>query len=189
MEITYITSNPNKAKQLSWHLGYPVEHQAMDLPEIQSLDVEEVVREKAKIAYGIINKPVLVEDYSLVFYALGNLPGPLVKWFLQEIGTSGLCKLLDSYTDKSALATSVAGLYDGKEFHLFKGEMRGTISKEPRGKEVFGTDAIFIPEGHQKTWSEMLKDEQKATSIRRKSLKQLEAHLHQFEPIKAGRLK
>lgn len=179
MEITYITSNPNKAEQLGWHLGYPIKHQAIDLPEIQSLDVEEVVKEKAQTAYGIINKPVLVEDYSLVFNALGKLPGPLVKWFLQEIGTNGLCKLLDNYTDRSAVATSAAGLYDGKRFHFFKGEISGTISKEPRGKEVFGTDAIFIPEGHQKTWSEMTKDEQIATSIRRKSLKQLEAHLQQ----------
>ncbi len=181
MEITYITSNPNKAKQLGWHLGYPVEHQAIDLPEIQSLDVKEVIKEKAKTAYGMINKPVLVEDYSLVFDALGNLPGPLVKWFLQEIGTKGLCKLLDSYTNRLAVAISAAGLYDGQKFHFFKGEMRGTISKEPRGKEVFGTDAIFIPKGHQKTWSEMTKDEQIATSTRRRSLKQLEAHLYQLE--------
>ncbi len=189
MEITYITSNPNKAKQLGWHLGYPVEHQAIDLPEIQSLDIKEIVREKAKTAYGLLTKPVLVEDYSLVFNALGKLPGPLVKWFLQEIGTKGLCKLLDNCVNRAAVAISAAGLYDGKIFHLFKGEMRGTISAGPRGKEVFGTDAIFIPEGHQKTWSEMAKDEQIATSVRRKSLKQLEAHLHQIELVKVGRRK
>lgn len=187
MDITFITSNPAKAKQLGWHLGYPIKHQAIDLPEIQSLDVEGVVKEKAKTAYGIINKPVLVEDYSLVFDVLGKLPGPFVKWFLQEIGSNGLCKLLDNYTNRSAVATSAAGLYDGKRFYLFKSEMRGTISKEPRGKEVFGTDAIFIPEGHQKTWSEMSKEEQLATSVRGAALKQLEKHLHQFEPVKIGR--
>lgn len=183
MKITYITSNPNKAKQLSWHLGFPVTHQSLDLPEIQSLNIDEVVEQKAKTAYEIVGKPVLVEDYSLVCNALGKLPGPLVKWFLLEIGTIGLCKMLDGYDDRSATATSAAGLYDGKSFHLFKGEATGTIADKPRGKEVFGSDAIFIPEGQTKTWSEMTKDEQIATSIRRKALKKLEKHLQQVERV------
>lgn len=184
MEITYITSNPNKAKQLSWHLGFPVIHQSLDLPEIQSLSIDEVVQQKAKTAYELIGKPVLIEDYSLVCNALGKLPGPLVKWFILEIGTSGICKLLDGYTDRSAVATSASCLYDGATFHIFKGKTAGTIASQPRGKEVFGTDTIFIPQGQEKTWSEMTKDEQLATSIRRKALKQLEKYLHQVEKIK-----
>jgi len=186
MEVTYITSNPNKAEQLSWHLGFPVSHQSLDLPEIQSLDIAEVVMQKAKTAFELINQTVLVEDYALVFNALGKLPGPLVKWFLLEIGTKGLCKMLDSYEDRSATALLACCLYDGSSFQIFKGEATGMIATAPRGKEVFGSDAIFIPDGQTKTWSEMTKDEQIATSVRRKALKQLEEHLRQLEKVGKG---
>lgn len=43
------------------------------------------------------NVTVLVEDTSLCFNALGGLPGAYVKWFLEEIGTSGLYKLLEGH--------------------------------------------------------------------------------------------
>jgi hypothetical protein len=47
-EITFITSHPKKAAQISWHLGYPVTHHKLDLLEIQSLDPHEVARIKAE---------------------------------------------------------------------------------------------------------------------------------------------
>ncbi len=42
-ELVYITSHPIKAERLSLHLKRPVKHLKIDLPEIQSLDVEAVV--------------------------------------------------------------------------------------------------------------------------------------------------
>src|SRR5688572_11256576 len=93
--LTFITGNPAKAEQLRRHLEYPVEHQKLDLHEIQSLDLREIVEHKAKDAFRQVGKPVLVEDTSLIFHALGRLPGPLIRWFLEELGNPGLCKLLD----------------------------------------------------------------------------------------------
>jgi len=99
-QLIFITSNASKAKQLSWHLGVEVLHQSIVLAEIQSLDLNEVVEYKAREAFKIIKKPVLVEDTSLIFNALGKLPGPLIKWFLQELDNVGLCKLLNGYEDR-----------------------------------------------------------------------------------------
>lgn len=82
MEITFITSHAKKAEELSWHLSYPVIHRKLDLPEIQSLDPDTIVHFKAQEAYRVLRRPVLVEDFSLRFGALGKLPGPLIKWFL-----------------------------------------------------------------------------------------------------------
>ena len=177
MELTFITGNAAKAEQLGRHLNHPVAHKKIDLPEIQSLDLREVVEHKAKEAYGHTNSPVLVEDTSLVFTALGRLPGPLIKWFLTELDNDGLCKILNNYEDRSCVAEVCFGLYDGHELKTFEGQARGTIAPTPRGEKGFGWDPVFVPEGHEKTWGEMDPEEQKETSMRRIALKKLEAHL------------
>ena len=175
---TFITGNPSKAEQLGWHLGVELNHIASDTPEIQSLSLEEIVVNKTKAAFEIVEGPVLVEDTSLVFHALGLLPGPLIKWFLKELDNKGLCHLLDNYDDRSATASVLFGYYDGKELKTFSGEAEGSIAYEPRGKRGFGWDSVFIPKGHKKTWGEMSKDEQSETSMRRIALKKLESYFH-----------
>lgn len=180
MILTFITGNPSKAEQLSRHLEYPVEHREVNLTEIQSLDLHEIVEHKAKEAYRQVQTPVLVDDTSLVFNALGKLPGPLIKWFLTELDNEGLCKILNSYENRLALASVCFGFYDGKELKTFDGQMEGTIADTPRGERGFGWDPIFIPQGHTKTWGEMNLEEQKETSMRRVALKELEAYLRKI---------
>src|SRR3989344_3848326 len=175
--ITFITSHPKKAEQLSWHPNYPVDHQNLDLQEIQSLDLGEVVSSKAREAFKLVKKPVLVEDMSFRFVAFGKLPGPFIKWFLQELKVGGLCKLLDGYDDRGAVAEVSFALYNGKNLNVFDGQMEGTIAQSPRGDAGFGTDSIFIPNGSKKTWGEMSEEEQIETSVRRIALKKLEDFL------------
>jgi non-canonical purine NTP pyrophosphatase (RdgB/HAM1 family) len=177
IEITFITGNAAKAEQLARHLQFPIAHKKLDLPEIQSLDLREIVEHKAQEAYKQLGSTVLVEDTSLTFNALGRLPGPLIKWFLTELDNEGLCKILNGYEDRSALAECIFGLYDGKTLQVFEGSAYGSIALFPRGEKGFGWDPSFIPEGHTKTWGEMDSEEQKATSMRRIALLKLEAYL------------
>lgn len=177
IELTFITGNASKAEQLGRHLDHPVAHKKLDLPEIQSLDLREIIEHKAKEAHKQIGGTVLVEDTSLTFKALGKLPGPLIKWFLGELDNAGLCKLLDGYQDRTALAECMFGLYDGKTLQVFDGSALGSIAPTPKGERGFGWDPIFIPERHTKTWGEMDAEEQKETSMRRIALKRLESHL------------
>lgn len=176
-QLTFITSNPHKAEELSWHLDIPVVHHKLDLPEIQSLDPVEVISAKAKEAYSRLRRPVLVEDYSLVFAALGKLPGPLIKWFLGELRPEGLCVLLNDYDTREATAQVYFALHDKTGIHIFNGSIKGTIAIKARGINKFGTDSIFMPEGWDKTWGEMSKEEQAASSIRRIALKKLQYFL------------
>jgi non-canonical purine NTP pyrophosphatase (RdgB/HAM1 family) len=177
MELTFITGNAAKAEQLGRHLDHPVAHKKLDLPEIQSLDLREIVEHKAKEAHKQIGGVVLVEDTALTFKALGRLPGPLIKWFLTELDNGGLCKILNGYDERGALAECIFGLYDGETLKMFEGSAPGSIAISPRGERGFGWDPSFIPEGHSKTWGEMDAEEQKETSMRRIALKKLEAHL------------
>lgn len=176
-KLTFITGNSAKAEQLGKHLNFPVHHEKIDLTEIQSLDLQEIVEHKVKEAFKQIKSPVLVEDVSLTFLALGKLPGPLIKWFLKELDNPGLCKLLDHYQNRSAMAEVVFGFYNGKVLKTFNGQADGAIAKMPRGEKGFGWDPIFIPKGSTKTWAEMSPEEQKETSMRRIALKKLEAYL------------
>lgn len=83
--ITFITGNQKKADYLARYLGFPIEHIKLDLDEIQSLELKEIVEHKVKKAYAKIKKPVIVEDASLEFTSLGRLPGPFIKFFIEEM--------------------------------------------------------------------------------------------------------
>jgi inosine/xanthosine triphosphate pyrophosphatase family protein len=68
--LTFITGNPKKAEYLAKYLGFPIDHEKIELDEIQSIDLREIVEHKVRQAYEISQKPVLVEDVSLEFEAL-----------------------------------------------------------------------------------------------------------------------
>jgi inosine triphosphate pyrophosphatase len=182
-DLIFITGNQHKADYLAKWLGMPVGHRKVDLDEIQSLDLREVVEYKAKQAYGIVGSPVLVEDVALTFHGMGRLPGPLIKWFLEELGTERLCALGKSLEDKSATASILYGLYDGKELLTFDGAMHGRIAPEVRStegldwKNSLSWNSIFIPDGSNKTYAEMTDEELKPFSHRAIAIEKLKAYL------------
>lgn len=176
--VTFITGNEGKLKQLKNHIKMEIVHKALDLPEIQSMDLSEVARDKAERAYAIINSPVLVEDVSLKYHALGNLPGPLIKWFLKELGNKGLCRLINHYNkDRSATAEVIYDLFDGKEHKLFSSKIEGRIAAYPRGEHGFGWDPVFIPEGSKLTWAEESDPLKGSSGLREAAIKQIKDYL------------
>lgn len=189
MDLIFITGNQAKADYLAKWLGHKVPHQKVDLDEIQSLDPYEVIEHKARQAYEIVGKPVLVEDVALSFNALGGkLPGTLIKWFLEELGNEGLIKLLAGFDDRTATASILYGLYDGKELRTFAGEQTGRIADTLpddttehgwRGSKSWNFG--FIPDGADKTYAEMTDEELKPFSHRAKAIEKLRAYLDQMK--------
>lgn len=59
----------------------------------------------------------------------------------------------------------------------FSGSVEGTIGTEMRGKQGFGYDPLFYPEGHDRTFAEMNEDEKNALSHRGKALKGLQEYI------------
>ena len=147
--ITFITGNQHKADYLSRMLGLPLKHRAVDLTEIQSTSLEEIVEHKVRQAYAVAKRPVLVEDVALGFTALDGLPGPFIKFFVEAPnGLENLCRMLDGFDDRSAVAACVFGYYDGHQVKLFRAELGGVIAKHPAGDGGFGWDKIFCPDGY-----------------------------------------
>lgn len=148
MTVTFITGNQHKVDNLSRSLALPFAHHKLDLDEIQSADPKKVIEHKVHQAFAILGKPVLVEDTSLSFTALGGLPGPLIKFFVDtDNGLEHLCRMLDGFDDRSAFASAIYGYYDGNEVRYFSGRVDGCIVEHPRGEGGFGWDPIFAPDG------------------------------------------
>ncbi len=169
-QLTFITGNPGKAEQLSKYLGFPVLHHKLDLAEIQALDLTEVVSHKVQEAYSILKVPVLVDDVGLVIHSMGKLPGPFIKFFIEELGNQGICNLIKSQKDRSATATVAIGYHDGENIKVFLGSVTGKISKLAEGSGGFGWDQIFIPNGYQLTRAEMNENDYDNTSPRKIAL-------------------
>ena len=69
-------------------LHFQIINNDVDLPEYQG-DPDEVARAKSELAAKEIKGPLITEDTCLCFNALGGMPGPYIKWFLQKIGPEG----------------------------------------------------------------------------------------------------
>jgi non-canonical purine NTP pyrophosphatase (RdgB/HAM1 family) len=128
-------------------LGLPLDHVKLNLDEIQSTELREIIEHKARRAYEIIKRPVLVDDVGLFLTALDGLPGPFVKFFV-EAGTEKICRLLDGFGDRSAIGRAGIGYYDENGLRYFEGEIHGTIAMSPRGEGGFGWDSTFEAEGY-----------------------------------------
>ena len=155
MNLHFVTSNHNKFRELSELLECNLYRFEIDLQEIQTTDLHELVKFKLHQAYEHVQAPVIVEDTSLYFVAWNELPGPLVKFFLKNLVLNGMVRALYEFENDSASAACCLGFTkDGKSMHFFEGKVKGVIVN-PRGSENFGWDAIFIPEGYQHTFGEM----------------------------------
>ncbi|KAM4055971.1 ham1 family protein [Hirsutella rhossiliensis] len=172
--VTFVTGNANKLREVKAILepAIRVQSTAFDLEEIQGT-IHEVTEYKCRKAADLVNGPVLVEDTALCFHALGDLPGPYIKWFLSAIGHDGLNNLLAAYTDKSADAVCTFGYSagPGQKPILLQGRCAGKIVP-PRGPSHFGWDPVFEFQGQ--TFAEMDGPQKNTISHRARALKQLQ---------------
>jgi len=166
----FATGNQNKLKEAREILGFEIEQLDIDIEEIQEVDVRKVIEHKAKAAFDRVGAPVLVEDTSLNIEALNGFPGALIKWLLKAIGNEGICKILSVFPNKKARAVACVGVYDGENMIIGEGIIDGVIGELPRGENKFGWDPIFIPDGYQETFAEMMPEEKNKISMRRLAL-------------------
>ncbi len=173
----FATSNKNKLREFEHILGTKLRQADLSLSEAQAIDVEEVIGEKARSAYRLVGKPVLVEDTGLYIAAWNSFPGALVKWLLSAVGRTGIIRMLAMEKNREAFAKTAVGFYDGMEVHIFIGKVRGSIPNAARGESGFGWDPIFVPRGHSKTFAELGPKAKNRISMRSKALRKLKAYL------------
>ncbi|CAK5271835.1 unnamed protein product, partial [Mycena citricolor] len=168
--LIFVTGNANKLKEVKAILsdgGNPIkiDSRSLDIPEIQG-STQEVAMAKCQKAAELVRScrcrypsqinpanpqlggPCVTEDTALCFAALNGLPGPYIKYFLAELGHTGLNALLAGFDTKAAwaLCTFAYSAGPGSEPILFEGRTDGSIVPA-RGPGVFGWDAVFEPTG------------------------------------------
>jgi XTP/dITP diphosphohydrolase len=177
MKAIFVTTNEHKRREVQRILGVELEGDALgdrDVPEVQSLDFDEVSTAKALAAREALGRPdcpVLVEDSGLVVGAWNGLPGPLTKLFLSAVGNDGLLRMLAAEEDRSARAICAVAVAEADGgVRVFRGEVTGNVAPGPRGEGGFGYDAIFVPDGGAFTYAE-LGDEKNADSHRARAFR------------------
>jgi non-canonical purine NTP pyrophosphatase (RdgB/HAM1 family) len=150
MNPLFVTGNHHKAEHMQKLLHLPIDHRKLDLDEIQSKNSEEVIEHKVRQAYSIARRPVFVDDFSFWFDELNGLPGPFIKYFIQEDGAlEKLCRLADGLASRRVTARAYFGYYDGSQLKIIYGELKGEITMHPQGSADYaiGTDFVFAVDG------------------------------------------
>ncbi len=186
VDPVFVTSNLGKLREAEAVLGTTLDHRALDLPEIQSLDLREVLRAKLRAGWQAIERPLMVEDTGLSLRALGGFPGPLIRWLLDSVGPEGLCRLADCFGDRRAKVQCLVGATDGVEEVFGEGVVEGSIADRPRGGGGFGWDGVFIPEGSGRTYGEMTAADKNRISHRRLAFEALREALRRGDRREGG---
>lgn len=180
MHIAYLTGNLQKFIEAQSILQpWELERVDMDLVEIQG-DAQDIACHKARQAFSILGRPLIVEDVSLSCDALNGLPGPYIKDFLRKLGDDGLYNLIDRCGNRRATVSCLAAYVERDiEPLLFLGTLNGQLVS-PRGSTRHGKyswNCIFQPDGMEKTMGEMTMAEHAQVSMRKIALEKLKDHL------------
>ena len=171
--ITFITGNQHKVKEAQGilnNLGITLEHADIGYPEIQG-NLEDVARYGAQHAARRLGKPVIVEDAGLFIKALEWFPGTYSSYVQETLKNQGILKLMSDVEDRYAEFRSVVGYCTPKtEPEVFLGTVKGRIGHMEKGSYGFAYDPLFIPEGYDKSFGELNREEKNRFSHRRKSL-------------------
>lgn len=182
-QILLATHNPKKVEELK-KLLEPIGFEVLSADDISFPETEETGKTftenallKATDAASHTGLLTLSDDSGLCVDALDGNPGIFTARY------GGYEKLLDEMKDipfgrRTATFKCVLALAtpEGKT-ETFEGVVNGFILTEPRGLHGFAYDPVFLPEGEQFSFAEMLPEQKNAISHRYKALQELKKHL------------
>ena len=175
--LYFITSNKGKVAEATEKLrplGYKVVQKDLGYPEVQADSLEEVAIQGIAHVQSRFDHPFILEDAGLFIDALQGFPGVYSKYVFFTIGLPGILRLLEEIKNRGAVFRSVYAYGEpGNKPVMVTGECNGTITSECRGKQGFGYDPLFIPQGALKTFGEMTIEHKNNYSHRAKALEKL----------------
>lgn len=148
-ELYFVSNNLHKYSEIKSMsndkiIGLDLKFCKQDIIEIQDEKIEKIAIEKAKSAYTIVKKPIIIEDDGLFIKSLNGFPGQYSKFILKSIGNIGIIRLLKGSSDRSAYFKSIFVYNDGIIIKVFYGKIIGKISSTIT-EGGWGYDPIFIP--------------------------------------------
>ncbi|MCL2581139.1 MAG: RdgB/HAM1 family non-canonical purine NTP pyrophosphatase [Streptosporangiales bacterium] len=133
---------------------------------------------KARAIAAFTGLPAIADDSGLAVDALHGMPGIFsARWSGKHGDDQANLDLvlgqLADVTQRGAQFICVAALVDGDREQTVTGVLPGSLAREPRGKNGFGYDPIFVPDGEQRTTAELAPDEKDAISHRGRAFRAL----------------
>lgn len=158
MQIRFVSKNDFKVAEVQKILegtGVTIVAAKHSINEIQTENVNELVKDKLLKAFKKVGRPVFVEHTGLYIDSLNGFPGGLTQIFWDKLKADKFATLLGNGDNLGLVAKTIIGYCDAKKMYFFEGTIKGTISPEPKGDRSFQWDCIFIPEGETETFAEM----------------------------------
>lgn len=191
MEIIFATNNVNKIREIHNLLG-----NSFHLLSLKDINIDEDIPEnettlegnaiqKARYIFSVTGMNVFADDTGLEVEALNGRPGVHSARFAgenkdSEANIDKLLSLMRTELNRNArFRTVIALIFENKEY-LFEGVVKGKIINERRGKEGFGYDPVFIPEGSSFTFAEISIENKNRISHRAKAFEKLREFLMKY---------
>ncbi len=156
-----------------------------DYPDVEEVGLTflENAELKVKAAFDKYRIPSVGDDSGLEAFQLNGEPGIYSARYAgddadDEKNNLKLIKKLSDFPEPHpGRFVCAAVYYDGKDFKSAIGDVRGNIIKTPRGKNGFGYDPLFIPDGYIITTAEMSHEQKNRISHRLNAFKELKKYL------------
>lgn len=187
-KVVVATNNEGKLKEIREILK---EYEILSLKDLKcKIEVEENQDtfegnslKKAREISKLLKMPCIADDSGLCIETLNGFPGVKTSRFLgenasQEEKNNYLIKQLENRENRKAIVVTVIAYVDEtKNIEVIaRGELKGYIAKEKRGKNGFGFDEIFELEDGR-TLAELIKEEKNQISSRKIALEKLREKL------------
>jgi XTP/dITP diphosphohydrolase len=189
-KIIFASKNEGKVKEVR-HILNGINAEILSLNDVEFKDeihetentFEGNAKIKAEIIYNKFKLPTIADDSGIVALQLGDEPGVYSARYAGENATDedNNCKLIERLKlfpePHKGKFVCAAVYYFGADFIVAMGEIAGRIIKEPRGKNGFGYDPLFLPDGYDKTTAELPPEIKNKISHRFRAFNQLKKHL------------
>jgi non-canonical purine NTP pyrophosphatase (RdgB/HAM1 family) len=184
-KILIATANQGKAREFQEMIGHSWQvHTLKDLPTVPEIvedgntfEANALIKATALVPY--FDGPILADDSGLEVDALGGAPGVYSARYAGEHGNDAannakLLREMETVPDHRRGAQFhcvLAWVEEGRVRGTFNGICRGSILHQPLGKNGFGYDPLFVPEGLDQTMAELDPEQKHALSHRGKAMR------------------
>jgi XTP/dITP diphosphohydrolase len=191
MTLVFASNNDHKIKEINSLLGDSFKLLSLhDINIVEDIPEEEPKLEgnalaKARFVHNLTGMDVFADDTGLEIKSLNGLPGVHSARFAGEkkdpsANIEKVLSMLGETKRREARFRTVIALIIEKKEYLFEGIIQGTIAHSKRGREGFGYDPIFVPEGKNCTFAEMDLAEKNTVSHRARAFEKLREFLLNF---------
>ena len=184
IKLVFATNNENKIKEINALLTNSIKLLSLkdigcyeDIPETADT-IEGNAILKAKYVYEKYGYNCFADDTGLEIKSLNGEPGVFSARYAGEEKNADknmdkVLQKLAPFSDRAAQFKTVVALVINGKLSTFEGIIKGEITSEKHGKDGFGYDPIFKPNGYEITFAEMPLSEKNNISHRGRAVKKL----------------